>query len=289
MRHEAGRIAAVRGGELFWQSWSPEGEPRAAFLFIHGLGEHSDRYAHVAQRLVTHGCVCLAFDLRGHGRSTGRRGHMARFDDYLADVDAARDALVRQSSPTGQAPPVPLFLLGHSLGGLITLRYLLDKPEGVAGAVLSSPYLGDVPELAPPKLLDGIARLLSRLWPTVPFKTGIRPEFVSRDPDVVRAYRDDPQIFDRVTPRFYTETRRTLTEVHAAAASWQLPLLLMVSGADQLVDPAATRRWAAAAPSRWVEYVEWEGFYHEMFNEPLEDRERVFQRVEAWLDGGGLA
>ncbi len=211
------------------------------------------------------------------------------FADYLADVDAARDELVRRISPTGQAPTVPLLLLGHSLGGLITLRSLLEKSEGVAGAVVSSPYLGDLPELAAPKLLDGIARLLSRLWPTVPFKTGIRPEFVSRDPDVVRAYREDPQIFDRVTPRFYTETRRALQEVHAAAASWKLPLLLMASGADHLVDPAATRRWAAAAPSQWVESVEWEGFYHEMFNEVAEDRERVFLRVEEWLDCSKLA
>lgn len=286
MRHEAGRIPSVRGVELFWQSWFPEGDPRAAFLFIHGLGEHSDRYAHVAQRLVTHGCACLGFDLRGHGRSTGRRGHIVAFTDYLADVEAAREALVRRIAPPLQAPPVPLFLLGHSLGGLITLHSLLEKSEGVAGAVLSSPYLGDLLELAPPKLLDGVARLLSRLCPIVPFKTGIRPEFVSRDPDVVRAYREDPQIFDRVTPRFYTETRRALQEAHAAAAAWQLPLLLMASGADRLVDPAATRRWAAAAPSEWVEYVEWEGFYHEMFNELIEDRERVFQRVERWLDGG---
>ena len=282
MIHDEGRIDSARGAELFWQSWFPEAQSRAAVLFVHGLGEHSSRYAHVAERLVAGGHACLAFDLRGHGRSSGRRGHIVRFADYLADVEAARGELTRR------APGAPLYLLGHSLGGLIALRYLLERPAGVTGAVISSPYLGDLPEVAPPRFLDVLARLLSRICPILPFKTGIRPQFVSRDPESVRAYRDDPLIFDRVTPRFYTESRRALAEVHAAAASWQVPLLLMQSGADRLVNPEATRNWAAAAPSERVDFVEWKGFYHEMFNEPVEERERVFQRVEEWLHSARL-
>jgi alpha-beta hydrolase superfamily lysophospholipase len=263
--------------ELFWQGSLPEEAPQGVFLFVHGLGEHSDRYAHVAERLGAAGFAAFAFDLRGHGRSGGRRGHVVTFRDYLADVEAVRGETARHF------PGLPLYLLGHSLGGLITLRYLLERGEGVAAAVISSPYLGDLPELAPPKALDLLARGLSRLYPILPFKTGIRPALVSRDPEVVRAYREDPRIFDRVTPRFYTETRRALERVHGAAAAWRVPLLLMQSGADRLVDPAATRRWAEAAPAETVEFVEWEGFYHEMFNEPAEDRERVFQRIETWL------
>jgi lysophospholipase len=280
--HDRGYLASARGAQIYRQGWFPEGEVRATVLFIHGLGEHSDRYERLAGRLVADGIACLAFDLRGHGRSTGRRGHIVRFADYLADVDAARSELQRRR------PGVPLFLLGHSLGGLILLRYLLENPQGIAGGVLSSPYLGDLPEMAPPKIVTFLARLLSRLCPILPFKTGIRPDRVSRDPEEVRAYREDPRIFDTVTPRFYTETQRAQEEVHAAASTFPVPLLLMQSGADRLVDPQATRRWAKAAPQDLVDFVEWEGFYHEMFNEPEADRERVLARVKQWLQEGKL-
>jgi acylglycerol lipase len=266
-----------RTGEagLFWRSWLPP-RPKAVLVFVHGLAEHSGRYREAALRFASRGFAALAFDHRGHGRGPGPRAHVSSFDELRADV---RTAILRVRETQ---PALPLFLVGHSQGGLVSLTFALREPQGLAGLVLSAPFLGVPERLRPSRPLAATARLLARVWPTARFANGVDPAFVSRDPEVVAAYRADPAIGATVSASWYRAMLAALAEAHAEAARLQPPTLLMYAGADALVDPAATERWLERAPSGRVEAVRFDGLYHEIFNEP--EKEKVFARMEAWLE-----
>ena len=269
-----GQVGAGDGLQLSFRSWLPASE-RAVVLIVHGLGEHSGRYAHVARHLVSLRYACYALDYRGHGRSGGLRAHVHRFDDYLADVAAMRAHL------HAAHPNSPLVLLGHSQGGLIVLLATLTAPAGVAAVIASSPFLGIHPASRPSAPLAAAARVLSRALPKLRLASGLDPKLLSRDPEVVAAYEADPLVTSKVSARWFTELNAAHARVLALAPTLTVPALVMQSGADRLVDPAASRRWAEAAPKGLVEYVEWEGFYHEMLNEP--EKAQVLAHVETWL------
>jgi lysophospholipase len=202
--------------------------------------------------------------------------HVAQFDEFLEDVDALR------AVAEAQHPGRPLVLVGHSHGGLVALRYVLTRPAGLAAAILSSPLLGVHPSSRASPGLIALARVLSVLWPRVLLPNHVDASMLSHDPEVARAYREDPLVSHRVSPRWFTSTMLAIRQAHERAPQLALPLLLMVSGADRLVDPEASLRFAAHAPRDKLELVLWEGFYHEMFNEP--EREDVFAKMEAWLE-----
>jgi len=264
---------------LVWQAWVPE-QPGGVIVIVHGLAEHSGRYRETAEFLSSHGWAVFTGDLRGHGLSPDAPGagrvHVRRFIDYFNDVDAfigkAREA----------CPDLPLFLLGHSMGGLITIRYALAWPSGLAGAIVSSPALGTHPDFRPPLLLKLLVGILSRLAPKLLVKSDLDTNAISRDPAVVKAYTDDPLVSQKVSARWYSEMIKSMKTAHRKAPALGVPMLLMQSGADQLVDPAAPQRWAAATPPGLVELVTWDGFYHEMLNEP--EKGRVRERILDWLE-----
>lgn len=275
----AGRGCRTEDGlELHCRSWTPPG-PRGVIVIVHGLAEHGGRYRETAAFFASRGWAVLAGDLRGHGRSpdpAGRRVHVGRFSDYFYDVDAflgaARDA----------CPGVPIFLLGHSMGGLIAISYVLRNPSGLAGAVISSPALEAHPEFRPPLLLRLLVGLLSRLAPRKLFPSDLDTNALSRDPEVVSAYLDDPLVSGKVSARFYAEMMNAMQRIREQADALAIPMLLMQSGADRLVDPDAPARWAASAPPGRIEFVRWEGYYHEMFNEP--EKDAVRERTLGWLN-----
>jgi lysophospholipase len=198
-----------------------------------------------------------------------------RFDDYLDDVDAAL-FLVRE-----RHPGLPVFLLGHSMGGLIAIRHLLVRPGAVKGAVVSSPLLGFHSAADASAVTKLGARALSILAPRTLVPSGLDPNKLCRDRSVVDAYVQDPLVSNKVSARWYASTLKVMAETYAGAGSLQVPMLLMQSGGDRLVDPEATRRWARAAPERLVRLVWWDGLFHEMFNEP--EREQVLARADDWL------
>ncbi len=276
--HQSGHARTADRLELAWQSWSPAA-PRGVIVVVHGLAEHCGRYQETAEHLSARGWAVVAGDLRAHGLSAdppkAGRVHVGRFEDYFKDVDALI-GLARE-----HYPELPLYLLGHSMGGLISIRYSLDYPERLAGVVISSPALAIHPESKPPLLLRLVVGILSRLAPRVRFASDLDTEAISRDPDVVKAYIDDPLVSDKVSARWYAEFLKSMKKAHKDAASLTLPMLLMQSGSDLLVDPDAPRRWAAMASDGLVELVVWEDFYHEMFNEPQKDRVR--EKLITWL------
>ena len=276
--HNRGRVRTADQLDLVWRSWRPE-TPKGIVVIIHGLAEHSGRYQATAELLSNNGWAVYACDLRAHGLSPdlpkAGRVHVNQFADYFMDVDAIT-GLARK-----QHPGLPLFVLGHSMGGLITISYALERPEGLAGVIISSPALATHPEFKPPALLKILVSILSVVAPRVLVDSELDTQAISRDPEVVKAYLDDPLISQKISARWYSQLLKTMKKVNRNAGSLRVPMLLMQSGSDRLVDPAAPGHFASAAPAGLVDLVVWEGLYHEMFNEP--EKDRVCARLLDWL------
>jgi lysophospholipase len=277
MNHEDGTLATDDGLDLYWQSWQPPGEPEGVLVFVHGLSEHSGRYLNPVRHFVARGWTCFGFDYRGHGRSPGPRVHIESFDEFLADL-AEGHRLVRIRHPEHK-----IFLVGHSQGGLLSLLYAENNPDHLAGVVASSPFLGIHPDSKPSPILIAASSFLSRVTPKMMFSKSVNPAFLSRDPKIEGSYVNDPLVSDRVSVRWATEAMTAQRTAIAEAPLMTVPTLVMQAGDDRLANPEATRSWVASAPAELVEYVEWDGYYHELFNEPLLDRRKVFDRMEQWL------
>ena len=269
-------VRAPVGPALFGQSWGPRTPPRAAILIVHGLAEHSGRYAATAAALADAGFAVHAVDYRGHGRSEGGRVHVDRIEDYVADVQAALEEVRRRP------PARPLFVLGHSQGGLIALKMALDDPGAIDGLVVTSPFLAVHPSSRPSAFVRALAAVMLRFAPRVPMPTHIDVRLLSRDPAVGEAYARDPLVSHAASPGWLRAIGRAQREVRGSAARLRVPTLLMASGADQLVDPEATRQFVGEAAPGLVEFVWWDGFFHEMLNDV--GRERVVDRIVRWLD-----
>jgi len=268
-----GKLAGPRGSKIFYQAWLPPGDPKAVLLVVHGLGEHSGRYGNVVNYFVPRGYAVYALDHYGHGQSDGQREYVERFSDYTEPLKAFFDKVA------GWQAGRRIFLMGHSLGGLISADYLLQHQAGLSGAVLSGPAV-KAPKLSPALLAVG--RLLSRVAPKMGV-LALDANGVSRDPEVVRAYVNDPLVFTgKTTARLGAETIDAMARVQAGAATLTLPLLILQGGSDKLVDPAAAHELYQAAGSKDKTVKVYPGLYHEIYNEP--EREQVLHDVETWLE-----
>jgi acylglycerol lipase len=272
-------VRAPGGPALFGQSWLPSAPARGAILIVHGLFEHSGRYAATAAALNGGGFAVHAFDYRGHGRSEGRRVHVDSVDEYVADVRAALDEVRRRH------PGLPVFLLGHSQGGLVVLKLALEDAAGLAGIVVTSPFLAVHPRSRPSAFVHATARVMRRVAPRLPLPTHIDVSVLSRDPAVGEAYARDPLVSHKASAGWLRATSRAQRDVRARASSLRVPALVMASGEDLLVDPEATRQFALEATPARVDFVWWDGFFHEMLNDV--GREQVLARIMAWLEAHG--
>lgn len=273
------------GLTLQLREWAPPGPARGTVLVVHGLGEHIGRYAPLAGELNRAGWQVLGYDQRGHGASAGARGFIPDDDSLLRDL--ARVVQSVQATPrTG-----PLVLLGHSMGGAVAARFvaatLAASPappwqaaaRAVDALVLSSPAL-DV-GLGPLRRLQ--LALGAALLPGVALGNGLQPTWISRDPQVVRAYIDDPLVHDRITPRLARFIVAAGTQVRAQAAAWRLPTLLLWAGADRCVAPGGSAAFAAsAAASGHLQARCFAELAHEIFNEP--ERAVVVAELLRWLE-----
>jgi alpha-beta hydrolase superfamily lysophospholipase len=272
MAHRQYELHSADGVCLQGQAWLPP-QPRAVIALVHGIAEHSGRYAWFAERASQQELGVVSVDLRGHGRSPGERSYVERFDDYLQDVDALL-AKARELAAGG-----PVFLMGHSMGGAIALRWLAQRGRPVAGLVLSSAALkigGDVP-----RALVALAPLLSR-W--LPHLRGTRfdPAVISRDPAAVAAYVGDPLISLQAPPaRTGAELLQVMAANRAAAPGLTLPVYLFHGDADRLTDPAGSQEifdlWGG--PDRSLRL--WPGSRHETLNDL--DREAVAAELLNWV------
>lgn len=260
---------------------APAGAASALVLIVHGLGEHAGRYAHVLRHLQDQGLAVAVYDQRGHGQSGGARGALGSPDSLLADLARVIDHL---RGPEGLGA-LPLVLLGHSMGGLVAARFVAETlapgpaawSRPVHALALSSPAL----DVGMNALQRALAAGLGPLLPNLPLGNGLDPGWVSRDPDVVAAYRADPLVHSRITPRLAQFFLAAAEMVHSRAASWSTPSLLMWAGADRCVRPAGSARFAAAAPADRLSAKCWDGLAHELFNEP--EKAQVLAHLDAWL------
>ena len=258
---------------VFSREWSPAGAPRGAIALVHGLGEHSGRYERLASRFTDAGFAVWAIDLRGHGKSPGHQGD-TRFAPALEDVDA----LVARAGAS--AAGVPVFLYGHSLGAMLSVLWLLERPAApVSGAVISAIGLHSALKEQPIKVR--MARTLGKVAPKMRVKSGIDPATLSRDPDVVAAYRRDKLVHSFVSLGFGLDALEALDTVVAGAPSLTVPLLVVHGSEDALAYVSGAHELAALAPDLCTLRV-FDGLYHEIHNEP--EQEQVFAEVRAWLD-----
>jgi len=243
------------GEMLFRRGWVPE-TARASVLVVHGFAEHSGRYEHVGQWLAERGFAVHAYDHRGHGRSAGRRCHVDRFDEYLDDL-----ALVL-AQVRADAPDDPLFLIGHSMGGLIVATFARERSPIVAGVALSGAALA-VPEN---NLRIRIARLIRALFPRLRLSAGLDLNGLASDPRVLEAYLADPLVERKMTASLAAELIGAVGRTGPGGADVKLPLLVMHGGDDSICAPAGSEQFAAAAPS--ARFIRYPGLRHEIFNEP---------------------
>jgi alpha-beta hydrolase superfamily lysophospholipase len=276
----SGWINSSHGWRLFQRSVLPAdpGHSIARLALLHGYGDHSGRYIHFMRWLAERGVACHSFDFRGHGRSPGRPVYVRRWDEYLDDLATflALDPL------QPEAPGGPLFVLGHSHGGLVAatagVRGML-RDAGAGGCILSSPYLrGHTPLSAP---WNAFARVCDWVWPWLRVPTGLGDNSMSRDAAMAADSRADPLIHRIATPRWYLTTLGVQEEVMWRAGEFRLPLLYLNAGQDTVADPLAVREFFAAAGSADKRLIEYPEARHELLREL--GREETFGQVLDWI------
>ncbi len=268
--NKEGFTKAKDGTQIFYKYILTD-KPKASVFIVHGLGEHLGRYENVINTLKQYNLFLL--DLRGHGKSGGKRGHVMRFDEYLDDVDALKNAV--KDLVKGKT-----FILGHSMGGLIVLRYAIYRSEGLSGVVSSGPLLGVNVEV--PKIQIAIGRFLSKVAPNLSMSNNIDTSKLSHDKAVVDAYNNDPLVHAKVSARWYVEMIKAMIDTNANSSKLSMPCLIMHGSADALTSPKSSREFFEKAGSKDKTYKLYEGYYHEIYNE-VEKQKPLSDMVE-WLN-----
>ena len=269
------RFEGSDGTSLFYRNYIPEKE-RFQVVISHGLGEHSGRYGHVVDALCPMGASLWIHDHRGHGRSQGKRGHVNDFNDYVQDLKILM-ALAR----TDKTDPLPLLLLGHSMGGLIALSFVRQYPGYVDGLIVSSPLLG-VPK-PPPPMLNAVARIMSVIWPTLSLDNRLDPSFISHDRDEVRAYEQSEWVHCKISARWFARCMSEIEKTGGSPEAITDPILMQIAGEDHLVSaPAAIAYFNALTVADKTLFL-YEELYHEIFNEVPPDRDKVLADLKQWV------
>jgi len=275
VRHEEGSLSS-RGGEapaLHYYATFPEAAPKAVVGLIHGYAEYGARYAHVADFWADRGIASVAIDLRGHGRSEGRRGFCVHFGDYLDDASQL-EGLLQQ-----RAPGAPAFLFGHSFGGLVAASLAIAKPTPWRGLLLTAPYLGLALKVPTLKRLAGV--VASRLLPTLSLPSGIHGADLTRDAVRARAHDEDPLVFGTANARWFTEAQSAQSRAIANARSVTAPLSIVMGTHDRVADLSSVRVFFGAAASKDKNLDVRDGFFHEILNEP--EWRGVAEGLAGWM------
>lgn len=267
-------IKTPDGLQLFMKLWRPEETPVANLVLIHGYAEHSGRYQEFAEWMNQRRIAVSAFDLRGHGRSSGRRAYIHSFENYLSDLTLflERIAEIKESSPC--------FLFGQSMGGAIAANYVCFRSQRFNGLLLSAPALKPPDDVTSFKLIA--ARALTLFFPTMSVAPPIPADRLSRRVEAVQAYANDPLVYrGHWQSRTAVELIAAMIRARNAAAKLTLPLLLLHGNSDRVVPHSASGEFQERAGSKDKTFELYEGFYHELLHEP--ERETVFQDIYDWI------
>lgn len=261
------------GLKMYAKGWTPEKEPKAVICLIHGLGEHIGRYEHIGAAFVEAGYALLGFDHRGHGRSSGSRGHTPSYDALMDDMAS----FIQQARE--RYPGKPCFLYGHSMGGNLVMNFSLRRKPDLGGVIATDPLLKLA--FAPPAIKVALGRFMNNIAPGFTQASGLETKALSRDPKVVDAYINDPLVHDKISARLFLGLLDGGQYAFDHASEFPLPMLLMHGTADRLTSAEASRQFGAAAP-KFVTTELWEGWFHEIHNEL--EKEKVLAKMIAWLD-----
>ncbi|NET51496.1 MAG: alpha/beta hydrolase [Merismopedia sp. SIO2A8] len=302
MHRTDGTFPGFNGLPLYYQCWreddprnasrngQPKAKPKAIIALVHGLGGHSGFFKNIFHALAPQGYVLYALDLRGHGRSPGQRGYINRWDEFRQDIDcfisfATERELklsheMRGSSDDALNQPLPCVLMGHSLGGAISLDYAIRHPNTLAGVVAIAPALGVV---GIPPLKMAIGKILSNVWPGFTLHTGINDGAASRDPAIISQYQSDPLRHTRGTARLATEFIATAHWIHDHADQLASPLLILQGTADQVSLPEGSDRFFQNVQFPDKTRYEYDGGYHDLHNDTIFGD--VLDDLSHWLEG----
>lgn len=259
--------------EIFEQTWTREAA-QGVVLITHGIAEHSSRYDHVAQSLVEGGYTTVGFDLRGHGKSSGKRNFIRSFQDYLNDLEAVLERV------KNTYPDLPIFLLGHSMGGGIVALYTIERDPAVKGILLSGPSVKVNDDISP--FLQKISSLISALFPKLPV-VKLESDDISKDPAVRESYDNDPLNYrGALLARTAAELLNSTKTITARCNAIDLPILIMHGGSDKLSEVSGSEMLYANVSSEDKTLKIYEGLYHEILNEPEQDE--VKKDIISWLN-----
>lgn len=275
MNHTTGTFQSPGGDELVYQTWQPNGDPKAVMIICHGVGEHSGRYMNLVHPLTEQGYAVMGYDHLGCGQSAGQRGHINSWEDFRSGLRSCL-GLVQTSYPN-----IPVFLYGHSMGALIALDFIQRSPQELQGVILSGTPIEPAGVGTPAKEL--IAKLLSRVWPTYSIDLGLNPASLSRDSQIVKAYQEDPLVQRNVTVRWGTEAMSIQSHTAQRPDLIQLPVLFIHGSDDPLNLLSGVRRFFQNISYPDKQLHVYQGSLHEPHNDLEHDQ--VAQDIINWLDG----
>jgi len=259
--------------KLFNKVWSPKGEIKAALCLVHGMGEHCERYAHVANFLNENGVAVVSFDHRGHGKSEGKKGHAPNYEALLDDVGLAL------SKTAELFPKIPIFLYGHSMGGNVVLNYALRRKPNVKGIIASSPWLNLAFE--PSKIDLTLAKFMINIYPSFTQNSKLDATAISRDAKEVEKYKNDPLVHDLISPAFFLGAFEAGNYALEHASEMAYSLLIYHGTKDRLTSHDASKAFAEKMNPKLVTWKSWEGLFHETHNEP--EKAAVLQFLLEWI------
>jgi len=252
-------------------------DERACVVIAHGLGEHSGRYTHVIDRLVSNGISVWAMDHQGFGKSDGKRGHILSFKKYTQDL-RQMIKIAKEDMSGG----INCFLLGHSMGGLMVLYFAMMYTDLINGVIASSPGLQ--PAMKVPKVKGALGKIMSGIWPTLTFDSELDSSHLSHDKTIAPTYDSDPLVHRKVSSRWFTEYLAAMDKTTQSAARLSIPVLLQVAGDDRIVDANASKQFFENISSIDKTLYVYDGLYHEIYNELDDDRENVLADLDRWID-----
>ena len=274
MKHIDGNFKGIRNLNIYYQGWLPDKKIKVVLLVVHGLGEHSGRYMNVVDHFVPLGYAVYGIDHVGHGKSDGEREMVESFDDFTDTLSIFYKMVTQWQAGT------PIFILGHSMGGLISSYYLIDHQADFKGAIISGPAVKVGEGISQATIIMG--KILSKIVPKMGI-IALDVNAISKDSAVVTAYENDPLVFHGKTPaRLGAEMLSTMQRVNSEASKIALPIILVHGSEDALADPAGSQMLYDETNSKDKTLKIYDGLYHEVFNEPA--RAQVLNDVENWLE-----
>ena len=273
MLHNETHWQTKDGVNIYGQVWRPDDKPKATIALIHGLGEHTGRYQHVAKFFTQAGYALSTMDLRGHGQSGGPRGHFPSFQIVMADIQQLLDETQKTFQNT------PLFLYGHSLGGALVLYFGLTQKSSIKGIIATAPALTTGSPVPAVKLIAG--KMLNLIAPQFAMNNGLGFDSLSHDPEVKKVYLNDPLVHSMISARLGIQLLNAGKWIRSHKGQFPYPLLLMQGGDDRIVNAAANREFAQGLTGD-VTFKWWPGLCHELHNEYNKDE--VMAVMIDWLN-----